>query len=139
MPEINEKSNTIPEAQKDLGIPQQQHFAKKEPLLKSTFGTITSNLALTQRFDEELGDYSDPVPTYSLYFEEQVKTADGKMERKFTNIPLEKTSESLKAFGEHLIKVAKAIDGIELTRSAASVDDLDNALNKLKAFKNKKV
>ncbi len=137
MPEINEKSNIIPEAQKDLGTPQQQHFAKKEPLLKASFGTITSNLALTQRYDEEIGDYADPVPTYSLYFEESVLDQNGKPSRKFTNIPLDKDSETIKAFAEHLLKVSKAIDGLNLKRQATAVDDLDAALSKLKQFKKK--
>lgn len=130
------QANIIPEAQKDLGTPEERHFTKKEPLLKITVGQITSNLALAQYYDENSHEYLDPRPAYSIYFTENVKGSDGSISRKITSIPIPKDSASIRALGEHLQMVAKAIDGIELSRSS-DVDDLSAALEKLKAFKQK--
>ena len=139
MPAITEaqkKNNIIiEEAQNDLGKAEERHYPIKEPLLKNTFGSIVSNLSLTKYYDEDSGSYNDPVPTYSLYFTENMVGADGKPVTKYTNIPLPKDSESVKAFADHLLKVAKAIDGISLRSSAAAVDDLDAAMSKLNRFR----
>ncbi len=128
------QANIIPEAQKDLGVPEDRHFTKKEPLLKITLGSLVSNLAIAEYYDEKTGSYQPPRPAYSFYFTERVKSADGSVTNRTTNIPIPKDSESLRSLGEHLIKVAKAIDGLELSRSN-DVDDFDAALKKLESFK----
>lgn len=132
-----EKNGVIDTIQQSLGTPQEKHYAKKEPLLKCTIGQVTSNLSLAQYYDETTQSYRDPEPAYSLYFMERVKDESGKISNKVTSIPIPKESESIKAFGEHLIKVAKALEGIELKSSSSDVDDLDLALSRLKAFKSK--
>ena len=139
MPAITEaqkKNNTIiEEAQNDLGRPEERHYPIKEPLLKNTFGPIVSNLSLTKYYDEDSGSYNDPVPTYSLYFTENMIGSDGKSVTKFTTIPIPKDSESIRAFADHLLKVAKAIEGISLKSTVAAVDDLDAALSKLDKYR----
>lgn len=129
------KQNTIVEAQQDLGVPNEPHYDRKTPLLKLTVGTITSNLSLTEKWDEDLGSYKAPVPTYSLYFEERVRNDEGRMERSFTMIPLPKNAAAFKQIGEHFLKLAKAAEGLELERSVNAVDDLDKALDALKVYK----
>ena len=132
-----EKNGVIDTIQQSLGTPQEKHYAKKEPLLKCTIGQVTSNLSLAQYYDETTQSYRDPEPAYSLYFMERIKDQSGSINNKVTSIPIPKDSESIKAFGEHLIKVAKALEGIELKSSSSDVDDLDLALSRLKAFKSK--
>lgn len=129
------KQNIIVEAQQDLGVPNEPHYDKKTPLLKMTVGPITSNLSLTEKWDDESGGYKSPVPTYSLYFEERVRNDEGRMERSFTQIPLPKNAAAFKQIGEHFLKLAKAAEGLELERSANAVDDLDRALDALKVYK----
>lgn len=131
------KNDVIDNIQQTFGAPQEKHFAKKEPLLKCTVGQITSNLSLAQYYDDATQSYRDPEPAYSLYFMERVKDQSGSISNKITSIPIPKDSDSIRAFGEHLIKVAKALEGIELKSSSSDVDDLDAALNRLKAFKSK--
>lgn len=133
----NNKANPIEELQQTLGTPQEQHFTKKTPLLKITLGNLTSNLALAEYWNEEEQSYNAPVPAYSCYFMDKVQQADGSTRNKTTMIPIPKDKESIRAFGEHLIKVAKALDGIELKSSSSDVDDLDAALVALKQFKSK--
>ena len=107
-----EKKDVIGNIQQTLGTPQEKHFAKKEPLLKCTIGQITSNLSLTQYYDDASQSYRDPEPAYSFYFMERVRDQSGAMSNKITSIPIPKDSESIRALGEHLIKVAKALEGI---------------------------
>ena len=130
-----QKNNTTTAIQTELGIPEERHYSIKEPLLKETFGPIVSNLALTQFYDEEAKKYNEPEPTYSLYYTEKIRNSDGSVSNKFIPIPLPKDSETIKAFAEHLFKVSKAIEGIDLKVTSAAVDDLDAALAKLKSFK----
>ncbi len=132
-----EQKDVIDTIQQSLGTPQEKHFTKKEPLLKLTVGQITSNLSLAQYYDESTQSYRDPEPSYSLYFMERIKDQSGNINNKITSIPLPKDSESIKAFADHLLKVAKALEGIELKSSSSDVDDLDLALSRLKAFKSK--
>lgn len=127
--------SVIAEVQQDLGIPQEQHFDKKTPLLKITIGSITSNLSLTEKWDKVADAYAAPVPSYSFYFEQRVRSDDGRMERDFTMIPLPKNAEAFRQLGEHFLKLAKATEGLELERSTGAVDDLDRALDALKAYK----
>lgn len=68
---------------------------------------------------------------------ERVKDQSGSISNKITSIPIPKDSESIRAFGEHLIKVSKALEGIELKSSSSDVDDLEAAMNRLKAYKSK--
>lgn len=134
----NKQNNTqtiIADVQKNLGVPEERHFTKKEPLLKITIGSVTSNLALAEKYDEATKSYLPPVPTYSLYFMEKVRDENGSMKNNVTSIPIPKDADSIRAFGEHLLKVAEAIEGLELGPSSQAVDDLDVALSKLKAFK----
>ena len=132
-----QKNDVIGTVQQALGTPQEKHFAKKEPLLKCTIGQITSNLSLAQYYDDASQSYRDPEPAYSLYFMERVKDQSGGISNRITSIPIPKDSDSIRVFGEHLIKVAKALEGIELKSSSSDVDDLEAAMNRLKAYKSK--
>ena len=134
-----QKNEVIDTIQQSLGTPQEKHFAKKEPLLKCTVGQITSNLSLAQYYDDASQSYRDPEPAYSLYFMERVKDQSGSISNKITSIPIPKDSESIRVLGEHLIKVSKALEGIELKSSSSDVDDLEAAMNRLKAYKSKGV
>lgn len=127
--------SAITEVQRDLGAPHDRNENRKEPLLKIRVGDVMSNLSLTERYDSTTGRYLPPEPTYSIGFTEKIRKADGSIESKYNSIPIPKDSESLRALGEHLVKVAKALEGIELRSSSQEVDDLDNALNRLKQFK----
>ena len=135
----NSTQTIIADVQKSLGVPEERHYTKKEPLLKITIGSVTSNLALAEKYDEKTQSYLPPAPTYSLYFLERVRNEGGATRNNITNIPIPKDADSIRAFGEHLLKVAEAIEGLELGPSSQAVDDLDVALSKLKAFKSGKV
>lgn len=127
--------SVIADVQKDLGAPHDRNENRKESLLKIRVGDVMSNLALTERYDSKTGTYLPPEPTYSIGYTEKIRKADGSIESKYNSIPIPKDSKSLRAFGEHLIKVSEAIEGIQFGASSPEVDDLDNALNKLKQFK----
>ena len=129
------KKNPIVEVQNDLGVPNEPHYDRKTPLLKLTVGSVTSNLSLTEKWNEDEGGYRPPVPTYSLYFEERVRNEEGRTERSFVQIPVPKNSAAFRQIGEHFLKLAQAAEGLELERSANAVDDLDRALDALKIFR----
>lgn len=133
------KNETISAIQQSLGTPQEKHFTKKEPLLKCTVGSVVSTLSLAQYYDEKSQSYQDPVPTYSFYFQELVKDGSGKVSKNTVLIPIPKDQDSLRTLGEHLIKVSEAIKGIEFKSSSSDADDLDAALDRLKAFRTKGV
>lgn len=135
--EQNNNKNPIQDLQQTLGIPEEKHFTKKTPLLKLTIGNITSNLALAEYWNDDEQCYNPPVPAYSFYFMDNVIDASGKTQKKTTMIPIPKDKESIKALADHLARVAKALDGIELKSSSSDVDDLDAAIAALKQFKTK--
>ena len=125
----------IEEAQKDLGTPVEKKYTKKTPLLKASFGSIVSNLAIAEYYDESTDSYRPPEPSYSFYFMEKVVDSSGSPSNKVINIPIPKDAATFQAIADHFAKLAKAVEGIEFKKAASSVDDLDAALSALKVFR----
>ncbi len=127
--------SVIAEVRQDLGAPHDRNETIKESLLKIRVGDIISNLGIAQRFNEKTGAYLPPEPTYSLGYMEKIRKVDGSIESKYNSIPVPKNSADFRALGEHFLMVAEATVGIEFKSSAQEIDDLDNALSRLKQFK----
>lgn len=125
----------IEEAQKDLGTPVEKHYTKKTPLLKASFGSVVSNLAIAEYYDESAGSYREPEPSYSFYYMEKVVDSSGSPSNRVINIPIPKDAATFKAIADHFAKLAVAVEGIEFKKATSSADDLDAALNALKVFK----
>ena len=131
-----QNSNAIQQAQLDLGSPQERHFDKKEILLKVEVGNLVSNLVLKEKWNEELQQYDEAVPAYSLYVTEDAVEGD-KISKRYHIVQLPSVSpDTFTKLSKHFADLAKAVDGIEIGRQRASeVSDLNAAVSKLQKFK----
>lgn len=131
-----QNSNAIQQAQADLGVPQERHFDKKEVLLKVEVGNLVSNLVLKEKWNEELQQYDDAVPAYSMYVTEDV-VEDTKISKKYHIVNLPAVNpEVFNKLSKHFADLAKAVEGVEIGRQRASeVSDLNSAVAKLQKFR----
>ena len=133
----NKESNEqmiIPEAQQDLGVPEEQHFDKKTSLLKLSVGGLVSNLAIKEKWNKDAGRYDQPAPVYSIYFTESYKDEVGAMKTEYRMIPIPKNPQAFKLIGEHFLALSKLVEGLELEK-ASQVDDIAAAEAALARFK----
>ncbi len=94
---------------------------QKENLMQFRRERVFTSLDLRSTYNEKTGQYSDPVPRLTA-------SADGV----FFNMPA--NSEFLKAYGEFLIKLSQALEGVKIDNTVIS-DDVGNAKKALQKFR----
>ncbi len=120
-----------------LGASEDPHYPKKDSLLKLAVGDFVSDLKLVQAWDKDLQAYKPPVPSYSCYFTEKIRSDDGSISTEYRQVPIPKTAAAFRSLSDHFAQLAQAAEGLELERSSSSVSDLDHAMSMLKAYKKK--
>lgn len=94
---------------------------QKENVMVFRKDRVYVSLDLKSYYDEKKGAYSDPVPRLTT-------SADGV----FFNLPAD--SQFLKSYGEFIMKLAEALDGIKIDNTVIS-DDVGNAKKMLQKYK----
>jgi hypothetical protein len=94
---------------------------KKVPIMSYSQGQVYIGLKAVSTFDEKAGAYRDPVPKITATFGGH-----------FVDLPL--SGKFWKGFSDFAVKMAEALDGVELVSTTVH-DDVESAKKLLSGFK----